>query len=58
MYINGIPINVCHLGGLKGAIDLKQNVQDLPLYISKSIEGPIKFSSFVEALPVEENDFV
>jgi len=56
--MDGSPIDACHPGGLKGVIDVKLNIQDLPPYLSNMAPAPARFSSFVEAVQEEEDEFV
>jgi len=57
-HMDGSPINARHLGGLKGAIDIKLNIRDLPPHLSNMAPTPARFSSFVEAVQEEEDKFV
>jgi len=52
------PIDARHPGELKGAIDIKLNIRDLPPYLSNMAPTPARFSSFVEAVQEEEDEFV
>jgi len=56
--MNGFPINACYPEGLKGAVDTKWNIQDPLPHLSGIILGPIKFSSFIEAIQEENDKFV
>jgi len=56
--MDGFPINACHPEGLKEAVDAKWNIQDPPPHLSGMILGPIKFSSFIEAVQEEDDKFV
>ena len=57
-YLNGSLIDACHPGGLKGAIDAKNNGRDTPPYLARATATSTKFSSFVEAMQVEEEELV
>lgn len=56
--MDGSPIDARHPGGLKGAIDVKLNIRDLPPHLSNMAPTPARFSSFVEAIQEEEDEFV
>ena len=51
-------INVQYPGGLKRAIDIKLNLQDLPLHLSGTILASARLNLFVEAVQKEEKEFV
>jgi len=57
-HMDGSPIDARHPGGLKGAIDVKLNIRDLPPHLSNMALTPARFSSFVEAIQEEEDEFV
>jgi len=57
-YLNGSPIDARHPGGLKGAVDFKLNIRDMPPHLSNITSTPIKFSSFIGATQFEEDEFV
>jgi len=52
------PIDACHLGGLKEVIDVKLNIQDLLPHLSNMVPAPARFSSFVEAVQEEKDEFM
>jgi len=56
--MDGSPIDARHPGGLKGVIDIKLNIRDLPPHLSNMAPTPARFSSFVEAVQEEEDEFV
>jgi len=56
--LTGSPIDACHPGGLKEAIDVKLNIRDLLPHLSNIAPIPARFSSFVEAIQEEEDEFV
>jgi len=55
---DGSLIDAHHLGGLKGAIDAKSNRRDTPPHLAKATATSTKFSSFVEATQIEEEELV
>jgi len=57
-HIDGSPIDARHPGGLKGAIDIKLNIRDLPLHLSNMAPTPARFSLFIEAVQEEEDESV
>jgi len=56
--MDGSPIDAHHPGGLKEAIDIKLNIQDLLPHLSNIAPIPARFSSFVEVIQEEEEEFV
>jgi len=56
--LDGFLIDAHHLGRLKGAIDIKLNIQDLPPHLSNMAPASARFSLFVEAIQEEEDKFV
>jgi len=56
--MDGSQINVCHPGGLKRAIDTKLNLQDPLPYLTGTASAFTRFTSFVEAVQEEEEEFV
>jgi len=56
--MDGSPIDARHPGGLKGVIDVKLNIRDLPSHLSNMAPTPARFSSFVKAIQEEEDEFV
>ena len=52
------PIDARHSGGLKGAVDAKWNIRDPPPHLSGMTPGPTKFSSFIEVVQEEDDEFV
>ena len=57
-YLDESPIDACHPGGLKGAVDFKLNIWDIPPHLSNITSIPTKFSSFIGATWFEEDEFV
>ena len=57
-YPDGSLIDARHPGGLKGAIDAKSNRRDTPPHLARAIATSTKFSLFVEATQVEEEELV
>jgi len=57
-YLGGSPIDARHPGGLKGAVDFKLNIRDMPPHLSNITSTPTKFSSFIGATQFEEDEFV
>ena len=57
-HMDGSPIDAHHPGGLKEAIDIKLNIQDLLPHLSNIAPIPARFSSFVEVIQEEEEEFV
>jgi len=57
-HIDGSPINARHPGGLKEAIDIKLNIRDLPPHLFNMAPTLARFSSFVEVVQEEEDEFV
>jgi len=57
-HIDRSLINAHHPGGLKGAIDVKLNIQDLPPYLFNTTPALVRFSLFVEAVQEEDDKFV
>jgi len=57
-HLDGSPIDACHPGGLKGAIDAKSNRRDTPPHLARATATSTKFSSFVEATQVKEKELV
>jgi len=55
---NGSLIDARHPGGLKGAIDAKSNGRDILPHLARATATSTKFSSFVEATQVEEEELV
>jgi len=55
---NGLLIDTHHPGGLKRAIDIKNNGRDTPPNLVRIIAMSTKLSSFVEATQVEEEELV
>ena len=51
-------IDAHHLRGLKGAIDAKGNGRDIPLHLARTTVTFTKFSSFIEVIQEEEDEFV
>ena len=57
-YPDGSLIDARHPGGLKGAIDAKSNGRDILPHLARATATSTKFSSFVEATQVEEEELV
>jgi len=57
-HMDGSPIDARHLGELKGVIDVKLNIRDLPPHLFNMAPIPVRFSLFVEAIQEEEDKFV
>jgi len=57
-YLDGSPIDACHPEGLKGAVDFKLNIWDMPPHLSNITSTPTKFSLFIGATQFEEDKFV
>ena len=57
-YLDGSPIDACHPGGLKRAVDFKLNIQDMPPHLSNMMSTPTKFSSFIGATQFEKDKFI
>ena len=55
---DGSLIDACHPGGLKGAIDAKSNGRDTPSHLARATATSTKFSLFIEAMQVEEEELV
>ena len=51
-------IDARHSGGLKKAIDTKSNGRDTPPHLARATATSTKFSSFVKAMQVEEEELV
>ena len=56
--MDGFLIDAHYPGRLKGAIDIKLNIQDLLPYLSNMALASVRFSLFVEAIQEEEDKFV
>jgi len=56
--MNGSLINAHHPEGLKGVINIKLDIRDLLPHLSNMAPTPARFSSFIEAVQEEENEFV
>jgi len=57
-HLDGSLIDAHHLGGLKGVINAKSNGRDTLPHLARATATSTKFSSFIEAMQVEEKELV